>query len=147
LASYSATSGTVVRVGDTLNWTIGNLAISNRASLTLNFHTALNAAGLYTNSATVYSSTSDPNPDENVAAATLFVSGTAPPPPQLSSSYNSAAGIFQLTVSGSNGQSVILQTSTNLFNWVPISTNLVPFTNFFTVTNYPAQFYRAVVGP
>jgi uncharacterized repeat protein (TIGR01451 family) len=150
LASYSATSGTVVRVGDTLNWTIGNLAISNQASLTLNFYTASNAFGLYTNSATVYSSTSDPNPDENVGVATLFVSGTPPPPPQLASSFIPGTGAFQLTVTSPAGQSAIIQASTNLVtgSWVPVFTNIIPFTyTNFDSTNFHMRFYRTVFGP
>ena len=147
LASFNASVGSVTVLGNTLTWTAGNLAISNSASLTLNFYAASNAFGLYTNSAVVHATTSDPNFDDDAGAATLLVSGAAPAPPALTPSYNPGSGIFQLTVNGSAGQSVIVQSSTNLVNWIPISTNLVPFTNAYTTTNFPMQFYRAVVGP
>jgi hypothetical protein len=68
-------------------------------------------------------------------------------PPQLTPAYNPATGTFQLTVAGAAGESVIVQASTNLVSWFPISTNLVPFTNSYAATNYPELFYRAVVGP
>jgi hypothetical protein len=50
-------------------------------------------------------------------------------------------------VTNSPGQSVVIQASTNLISWIPIYTNIVPFTfTNFDSTNYPARFYRAV-GP
>ena len=147
LASFNASVGLVTVLGNTLTWTAGNLAISNSATLTLNFYAASNAFGLYTNSAVVHATTGDPNFDDDAGAATLLVSGGAPAAPALTPSYNPGSGIFQLTVNGSTGQSVIVQASTNLVNWIPISTNLVPFTNSYTTTNFPMQFYRAVVGP
>ena len=148
LVSSNATPGSsVVVYADRLIWTIGNLAISNGASLVLNFYAATNALGLYTNSATVNADTADPNPDDDSGAVTLLVSGAPTLPPQLTPAYHPGTGTFQLTVTGSAGESVIVQASTNLISWFPIVTNLVPFTNSFATSNYPALFYRAVVGP
>ena len=147
LVSSNATMGTVAVFGDSLTWTIGNLPINSGASLTLNFYAATNALGLYTNSATVNATTGDPNSDDDTGAVTLLVSGAPPTPPQLTPGYNPATGTFQLTVTGTTGESVIVQASTNLVSWFPIATNLVPFTNSFATSNYPALFYRAVVGP
>jgi uncharacterized repeat protein (TIGR01451 family) len=143
LVSSNATAGSVVVSGDTLTWTVNNLTINTGAALTLNF--LATAVGTYTNSAVVDAFTTDPNPDDNSAAAVLNVSAAIPP--QLTPHFNAGNGTFQLTVNGTPGQSVIIQESTNLLTWVPILTNTVPFTNSFATTNYPAQFYRAVVGP
>lgn len=150
LVSSNATPGSsVVVYADRLTWTIGNLAISNGASLSLNFYVATNALlSLYTNSATVNADTADPNPDDDSGAVTLLVSGAPTLPPQLTPAYYPGTGTFQLTVTGTAGESVIVQASTNLISWFPIVTNnVLPHTNSFATSNYPALFYRAVVGP
>jgi subtilisin-like proprotein convertase family protein len=67
-------------------------------------------------------------------------------PPQFGSLVNSN-GTFRLTIT-SPSYSTIIQASTNLVNWVPVYTNMPPFT--FTDSNtssYPYRFYRAVLGP
>ena len=149
LVSSTPAPGTSVAVsGQNLTWTIGSLPINTGASLTLNFYAATNASGLYTNSAIVNATTGDPNSDDDTGAVTLLVSGAAQQAaPQLAPGYNPGTGTFQLAVTGAAGQSVIVQASTNLVSWFPIATNLVPFTNSFATSNYPALFYRAVVGP
>ena len=148
LASSNATWGTVAVSGENLKWTIGNLPINTGARLALNFYAATNAVGLYTNSATVYADTADPNSDDDSGAVTLLVSVVPSSPPQLTPAYNHATGTFQLIVTGAADESVIVQASTNLVSWFPIATNSVlPYTNSFPTSNYPALFYRAVVGP
>lgn len=146
LVSSNVTAGSVQIYGDTLTWTVGNLAANAGAGLTLNFYAGSAALGPYTNSAHVYADTSDPNPDDDGGSATLLVSGVVVPP-QLTPGFNAASGAFQLSVTGASGQSVIVQASTNLVNWLPVYTNLIPFT--FTnldSTNFPLRFYRTVVG-
>ncbi len=140
-------SAGVTIVGDTLTWTVGTLAVNAGASLVLNFNVGSSALGLYTNSVVVHAATSDPNPDDNAAAATLLVSSVVTPP-QLTSAFVPGTGSFQLSVSGSPGQFAVIQASTNLVSWIPVYTNVVPFT--FTnqdSTSFPMRFYRAVVGP
>jgi hypothetical protein len=146
LASYSG-PGSVSILGDTLTWTVGNLAANAGASLTLNFYADTNAFGLYTNSAHAYADTSDPNPDDDGGSVVLLVSGTIAPP-QLTPSFNAATGSFKMSVTGSTNQLAIVQASTNLVNWIPVYTNPVPFifTNFDS-TNFQMRFYRVVVGP
>jgi subtilase family serine protease len=146
LVSSNPAPGTSVAVdGGSLTWTIGNLPINNGASLTLNFYAAAN--GLYTNSATVSATTSDPNPDDDTGTVTLLVSTAPSTPPQLNLSFQSGSSSLQLSVTNSPGQTVVVQESTNLVSWIPILTNTIPFTNSFATTNFPAMFYRAVVGP
>ncbi|MDB6065209.1 MAG: hypothetical protein JWR26_1417, partial [Pedosphaera sp.] len=60
-------------------------------------------------------------------------------------------GLFQVQLNGVAGRSYVLQASTNLVTWVPLSTN-VPVASPFTLsdpgaTNYPRRFYRAVQLP
>jgi uncharacterized repeat protein (TIGR03806 family) len=60
-------------------------------------------------------------------------------------------GGFQLQIAGPTGKTYVLQASTNLFNWVPIRTN-VPASTPFTIvdpnaTNFSRRFYRAVLQP
>ena len=58
-------------------------------------------------------------------------------------------GVFQVSVSmPSPYYSTIIQTSTNLVNWVSIYTNTPPFTFTNSMATTSAQcFYRAVLGP
>jgi phospholipase C len=56
--------------------------------------------------------------------------------------------LFQFSVSGTTGSNYIIQTSSNLNDWLPILTNPSPF--MFVDTNNPGrvpQFYRGVAAP
>ena len=58
---------------------------------------------------------------------------------------------FQLGFAGALGSNYVLQASTNLMNWTPISTNLA-LTNEFNwldsqATNYPHRYYRVLRQP
>ena len=59
-------------------------------------------------------------------------------------------GRFQLSLSGAIGQKVIIQGSTNLTSWIPISTNSFSTTNLVMVDieapSYKARFYRAMLA-
>ena len=59
---------------------------------------------------------------------------------------NSPAGQLGLQLNGQAGQTYILQSSTNLIHWTPISTNQAASNSFevFLPTTNAAQFYRAV---
>jgi len=143
--SSTPSLGLITNNGVALIWNLGTLPVNAGATLALNFLAI--STGSYTNTATVLSDTDDSNSDDDVAVATLSVG--SPQPVQLAPVNASGSGAgFQLTVAGNAGASVIIQASTNLFNWVNLFTNISPFT--FTnldSTNYPSRFYRAVVGP
>jgi hypothetical protein len=69
----------------------------------------------------------------------------------LSSSGSFTNGTFQLQVSGEPGKTYILQGSTNLLSWIPVSTN-VPTSSPFKVTdplaaNFRYRFYRVMQFP
>jgi len=59
-------------------------------------------------------------------------------------------GQFRLSLSGAIGQKVIIQGSTNLTSWVPVSTNTFSTTNLVTVdgqaAQFKARFYRAMLA-
>lgn len=146
LVSSNHTAGAVSVVGTTLTWNVGNLQTNAGASLTLVLRSL--ASGTFINTATVSSITTDPNPDDDTAVSTITV--TAPPAPPVLASFSFPGGTngFRLSVTGDPAYPTTVQASTNLVNWIDLFTGAPPFsyTNFGT-TNYPARFYRAVVGP
>lgn len=145
LVSSNLTAGSLIQSGSSLVWTVGNLPVNAGATLNLNFLASV--PGGYTNSAVVNATTADPNPDDDSGAAMLLVSAVVTPP-QLIPHLFAGAGGFQLSITNSPGETVIIQASTNLISWLPVYTNVVPFT--FTNVNFtsdPMMFYRAVVGP
>jgi len=60
-------------------------------------------------------------------------------------------GYFQVIIAGTTNKTYVLQASTNLINWIPISTNIPSATPFALVdSNAPGfalRFYRAVLVP
>lgn len=55
-------------------------------------------------------------------------------------------GVFGFNVSGYAGQTVVIQSSTNLVDWVPLQTNVMGsspvYFNDLQWTNFPGRFYR-----
>jgi uncharacterized repeat protein (TIGR01451 family) len=147
LLATNNTQGSVSRDGSQVTWNIGTLFPNTGVQLTLTVQ-ANSAGNDIPSLASVTTDTSDANPDDNEAFVAINV-GTVVPP-QLSGGSVGANGIFQMTVTGSAVQTII-QTSTNLVNWVPIFTNSSPFTSPFVftdpaATNYPYRFYRAITA-
>jgi len=72
-----------------------------------------------------------------------------PPEPLLMRERMLTNGQFQFRLTGTSGQSYILQGSTNLSTWIPLLTNTATFYDFTdsTAANYPSRCYRAVVEP
>ena len=82
----------------------------------------------------------------SVAASALFLVQ-----PLSFTSQGFTANGFQLGFAGALGSNYVLQASTNLLNWTPISTNLA-LTNYFSwldpqATNYPRRYYRVQRQP
>jgi hypothetical protein len=72
--------------------------------------------------------------------------------PKLSATFVKSQKQFNLAVSGTPGQSYIVQASTNLMNWTPIFTNSTAPNGLFQFldsgsSNYRSRFYRVVSGP
>jgi uncharacterized repeat protein (TIGR01451 family) len=144
LVSSNTTLGVITNFGGTLIWTVGNLAVNSGGTMNLNFQ--INNTGIYTNAANVGAQTTDPNPDDD--SIIVYANVAVSTPPILSPHLATGAGNhgFQLTITNDAGANIIIQASTNLFNWVPVCTNLSPFTfTNFDTTNYQMRFYRAVV--
>ncbi len=92
---------------------------------------------------------------ENSGGVTnLFTMTVAPHPPfslSLSVSGPGTNSQAHLSLFGTTGQRQVVQVSSNLFEWTPLTTNLAA-TNLFRVTEtnssqHDARFYRAVAGP
>lgn len=144
LVASNHTAGAVALFGSVLTWSLGTLQPNEGATLTLSLHGI--SGGIFTNTATVSSSTPDPNPDDDTIASLVTVA--VPPVPPVLSGFSFGTGGFRLTVTGDSNYPTIVQASTNLINWVSIYTNTPTFTFTNLVSpNYPMRFYRAVVGP
>ncbi|HTY88369.1 MAG TPA: immunoglobulin domain-containing protein [Candidatus Acidoferrum sp.] len=84
--------------------------------------------------------------------ALLTVSGGTPSPPQLSGPvYDAGSGTFSLTIAGDPGLDYIVQVSTNLTDWISLSTNhsaVPPFVwTDAGASNFSWRFYRVRLGP
>jgi uncharacterized repeat protein (TIGR03806 family) len=96
-----------------------------------------------TNSLTLRANAFESGFNNSVAASALF---TVQPGVYFTSSGFLTNGQFQLGVFGVPGKSYVLQASTNLINWIPLSTN-VAVTNLFPLIDpgagsFPYRFYR-----
>jgi hypothetical protein len=105
---------------------------------------------LYTNSLVVNSnltliaSAFETNYNNSVAASALFVIQ----PIFFTSEEFTSNGVFQLGLSGIAGSNYVLEISTDLINWIPVSTNSAP-ANVFELTDsnaaaFPYRFYRVL---
>jgi len=84
--------------------------------------------------------------DSVATAATFSIVSRAPL--QITSFSFTTSGQFQVELQGLAGKTYIFQSSINLTNWAPISTNVAPpiLIQFVdpSSTNYPYQFYRVL---
>lgn len=143
MVSSSESQGTVIQGVSSAEWIIGNL--TNTAGVQLNL--TLQAPDGAELDAINYAQVSADTPDFNTADSSAFatVSVLQASAPFLSGSVGSG-GQFVLSISGNSPLSVVLQASTNLVNWVNLSTNSVPFSFTDTVSSaYKDRFYRAAV--
>jgi hypothetical protein len=78
---------------------------------------------------------------------TLFIVPSAAPPFRMRVGTNNPPGQLQFWVDGQEGQSYMIQSSTNLKTWQAISTNLLSSNSFsflISPANSASTFYRAV---
>jgi uncharacterized repeat protein (TIGR01451 family) len=143
LVSSSTAVGTVVPDVDSVSWSVGTLTNSASAQLQLTLQAPDGAEQNAVNFASVSANTPDQNPADGSASVILNVV-QSPSAPALGGP-SVANGQFHLTVSGNSAYPVIIQSSTNLVNWVNISTNTPPFTFTDTVSSARYRFYRALV--
>jgi hypothetical protein len=84
------------------------------------------------------------------ATQSFNVTVTRPATPALSAAAITN-GLFGFWINGDTGPDYLIQTSTNLISWIPISTNNSPSLPFFWLDPNPAVtpslFYRVLLGP
>lgn len=128
-----ATSGTNSM---SYQWSCNNNSIpaATNATLTLNNVTP-------GQSGTYYVTVSDAAGTTNSSSVTLTVYPTTAP---TLTSVQHVNGMFTLSLTGVTNYQYIVQASTDLLNWVPVSTNVAPFT-FVDVASaqFSQRFYRA----
>jgi uncharacterized repeat protein (TIGR01451 family) len=144
LVSSSTAVGTVAPGVDSAIWSVGTLTNTVSAQLALTLQAPDGAEQDAVNYASVSADTPDLNSADSSASVLLNVV-QSPQAPALGS-LALANGKFELTVSGNSSFPVVIQSSTNLVNWVSISTNTPTFTFTDTVSSpFPYRFYRALV--
>ncbi len=103
---------------------------------------------ILTNTATVSASAFEAGFNNSVAASGMF---TILPPILFISPGAFSNGVFQLQLSARPNQSYVLQSSTNLTQWIPISTNTPSASPFYLsdpdATNFSRRFYRVLLQP
>jgi len=117
----------------------------NKANLTMATNATLTFGSITTNQAGTYSVmvSNEAGSTNSTASLTVYATTTA----TLASAAHDS-GQFALTVLGVSGCQYVVQASTNLVNWVPVQTNVAPFT--FVDTNasrFARRFYRSVSLP
>jgi hypothetical protein len=78
------------------------------------------------------------------AANYLAATSTTVTNPATLAAMSQSGGHFNFTVSGAEGSTYILETSSNLVDWIPVQTNAAPFAFVESGGSQPQQFYRAV---
>ena len=94
-----------------------------------------------TSNATVSANAFEAGFNNSVAASALFL---VQPLSFISEGFTNQQ--FQMSLAGLTGSNYVLEASTDLLNWIPISTNTAS-TNYFhlidpNATNFPRRFYR-----
>ena len=143
----TVTKGSVVHSGSQLTWNVGVLATNQGASMTITVRSA--SPGQILNGAICLTVTPDSNPDDDAATASatslVFLA-----PPQLTGMYLGGTG-FQIAVTNTSTNSLVIQASSNFVDWLSIFTNVPPPSSFiFTdpdATNFPYRFYRTMLLP
>jgi len=122
----------------------------NLASGKANFTVVAAALGM-TNTV-ITAEYSDPAGNFNSSTNSLIQSVVAvvtpPPPSKLSLVPSAAGGALTGQLSGVSGQTYIIQASTDLLNWIPLSTNIADINGIVSLVDsnavaYPSRYYRA----
>jgi len=121
---------------------LGSITLGGNARITIAEVPSL--AGTMFNSASATANETDLNPANN--SAQFNVSVISPTAARLSAALNNAQ--IEITVTGEPNLSYILQASTNLVSWVPLTTNTAVGGTFKYIDPNPqtfkARYYRAV---
>ena len=112
-------------------WTIGSLAHGTTATLTINAKVLATFSGALNNTATVSSTTPDPNTSNNTASANLSVTALSGPTAKninVSANLNTTVDIDVLTSNVTQGSGVIVTSSLVLVGTPPNSSTVGAFT-------------------
>jgi uncharacterized repeat protein (TIGR01451 family) len=133
----SVSGGSFVSTNGQVVCSIGNLAANGSASVTIVAAPA--QTGFFTNSVIVAANEEDLNTNNNSAQSIGIVL-----PGAVTLSGLIQGGYFHLTATGQAGVNYVIQSSTNLVSWTPISTNTAAANNTITFTdsNSPGFKYR-----
>jgi hypothetical protein len=88
-------------------------------------------------------------PDGRRAFATNSIAVSTNAPPWLSAPISSGTG-FSFTLAGAPQGTYVIQTSTNMYDWQPISTNILPLNGLLPIGDvevFSRRYYRAVKMP
>ena len=137
--SASSQQGTCTFAGGQVVCNVGSL--TNGASVTVTIVVSPTIPGLHNSTAIVAANQIELNLADNTVSTTTQVNGAA-----LSSA--PSKGLFSLTLLGQNGRSYVIEASSDLTLWTPISTNsvangLLLFTDQ-DAASFPRRFYRAI---
>jgi len=141
--SVSGSQGSLVSSsGGLVTYNAGNLALGGTARIAIVL--APSFGGLLTNSVSAAGTETDINLNNNSAQTVTTVIS----PVQARLSAQRVAAQMEITVSGEAGLTYILQGSTNLLNWVPVSTNVAATGTYKVVdpnsATLNARYYRVV---
>ena len=139
----SASVGSVNRAGNLVIANLGTLAGGATASVTI--QVTPQAEGAQTNSATA--TANEPALNSPFASATIVTTVNGFTLTGIPSPANVRTNGFSLTLIGQAGRTYVLELSTNLITWLPISTNTPAGSGPITfqdpgATNAPRGFYR-----
>jgi uncharacterized repeat protein (TIGR01451 family)/uncharacterized delta-60 repeat protein len=147
LVSATASQGSFVQVDDQLIYNF--LLLTNGAQASATVQVTATAIGAITNFARVKANEADLNPINNIAQSLVTV--LYPAPPRAERGLVLPDKTFQLTISGLPNQDFIIEASTDLIAWTPISTNKCLADGNFTFVDANAptfdhRFYRLKQG-
>jgi formylglycine-generating enzyme len=162
--NFPANNATVTSASLTVTGTASDSGLGNNgvSSVTVNGVSASSGTASGANTA-YWSATITLNPGVNTITAvgkdTFNNSGqqqitiTYNPPPQTAKQLTEMAlsnGVFRFMLNGPVGSNYVIQISSNLVNWLPLVTNVIPASGSVLITNPAAgqvrRFYRAVGG-
>ena len=127
--------------------TLQNVAASNVVTFRIVNYGASGSGGTWY----IYDVANSTAPDFAVQGIVKSASGSAVPPAvsAVLSAPDFNDGRFQMLVTGSTGSNYVIQISTNLgaTGWIPLFTNIAPFSFTDLDLTAPQKFYRATVQP
>jgi hypothetical protein len=134
-SSVTNVAGYKIYSGTTSHVYTGVVAVGNTTSATIS---GLVPGTTYYFAATTLDAAGDESSFSNEASYTVPLTAAKLAPAVFS------GGQFSFIVAGISGQPYVVQASTNLLDWIPVQTNIVPFA--FTdpsAGNFARRFYRA----